>query len=1267
MTFTLSASCSRNNKQGLIRKLLFLLLPFIFALPATAQNFPAGFSQVTVGTIYYPTSMAVAPDGRIFCTEKAGRVRIVKNGSVLSTPFLTLSVDQLNERGLSSIALDPNFSSNHYVYVYYTTSSSPIHNRLSRFTANGDVVVPNSEVQLLNFETCVNSIHNGGGMAFGPDGKLYLAVGNDNVNSNSQDLNNYKGKLLRINPDGSVPSGNPFTGSESAKRIWAYGFRNPWSIDIQPGTGKVYVNDVGEASWEEINNATTGGKNFGWPGAEGNSSNPSYTNPVFTYPHGTTGSNDGCAVTGGAFFNPSTTNYPSQYTGVYFFIDYCNDWINYLDANNQKHNFATALPDGAQNYMKVGKDGNLYYFSISQNKLIKIIYTNNNAPVVTTQPSSVTVPQGQPASFTVTASGASPLGFQWKKNGNTIAGATASTYTISSAQQSDAGQYSVVVSNTYGTTTSNNATLTVTGFNANPVATITAPGSGTLYRSGDSIHFSGTGTDPEDGNLPNSAYHWIVEFHHDQHIHPGPFIPNGVTQGAFSTTFGETSANVYFRLLLVVTDSQGLTDTAYVDIHPHTSMLNMNTQPSGLQILLEGQPHTTPYSVLAVVGMTRSINVSSPQVMNNTNYAFDHWLHGGSASQNIVISDSDATYTAVFTATGSGCATGTILREFWSGISGYAVSTIPVNTTPTGTSQLTIFEGPSNAGDNYGDRIRGYICPPVTGNYVFWIASDDNSELWLSTNDQPANKVKIAYVNGYTSSRQWTKYTSQQSAPISLVAGNRYYIESLHKEGSQGDNIAVGWQLPSGTYERPIPGTRLSPFTSGNTAPTVIITSPANNATFTNPANITINASATAGSSPITKVEFYEGSTKIGEDLTSPYSYTWTNVPAGTYSLQAKVIDNTNQAGTSPAVQVTVTNGSASPTVVITSPPNNTTYSNPANITINASVTQGSSPITKVEFYNGSTKIGEDLSSPYSFTWMNVPTGTYALKAVVIDNANLTASSAVIQVTVASCPTPVITPLGPTTMCSGSVTLTTGTQQGNIYQWKKDGTAISGATASSYTASVTGDYQVKVINGSCVGWSAPVHVKIQSGLSASITPGGSTSICPNGSVTLYANTCSGYTYQWKKDGNNITGATNSTYTATTAGSYQVKVTQNASSSWSALVNVQVVACRVIDSTEVQSTTGISPVDSASFVLKVFPNPNSGRFTIAINMAEVPREKIRVMLVNMVGQQVYTNEFMPRDNFISETVELSETLPTGVYTLQVVIGSKVENTSVVLSR
>lgn len=253
-------------------------------------------------------------------------------------------------------------------------------------------------------------------------------------------------------------------------------------------------------------------------------------------------------------------------------------------------------------------------------------------------------------------------------------------------------------------------------------------------------------------------------------------------------------------------------------------------------------------------------------------------------------------------------ASGTILREYWDGISGNYVSAIPTDKEPTSTNQLTLFEGPTNFDTNYGTRIRGYICPPSTGNYTFWIASNDNSELWLSTDDNPANKVRVAQVTGATNPREWGKFSSQKSTSIHLTASKRYYIEALHKQGVGTDNIAVGWQLADGTMERPIPGNRLSPFSGGdsNMLPAVTITHPEMEQTFDAPATINIEANATDADGSIVKVEFFEGSTKIREDLTSPYGYTWSDVPAGTYILTAKAFDDKGGNSTSAPVNVTV-------------------------------------------------------------------------------------------------------------------------------------------------------------------------------------------------------------------------------------------------------------------------------------------------------------------------------------------------------------------------
>jgi hypothetical protein len=156
--------------------------------------------------------------------------------------------------------------------------------------------------------------------------------------------------------------------------------------------------------------------------------------------------------------------------------------------------------------------------------------------------------------------------------------------------------------------------------------------------------------------------------------------------------------------------------------------------------------------------------------------------------------------------------TGSITREYWANILGWEIANIPINSTPTSVTELTLFESPRNVADNYGTRIRGYITAPETGFYTFWISSDDHSELYISSSEDPAEKKQIASINGWTNPREWNKFKSQKSMKVKLQAGKRYYIEALHKENNQGDHLAVGWKLPSGNHELPIGGNRLSSY-----------------------------------------------------------------------------------------------------------------------------------------------------------------------------------------------------------------------------------------------------------------------------------------------------------------------------------------------------------------------------------------------------------------------------------------------------------------------
>ena len=327
--------------------------------------------------------MALHPDGRIFVCQQTGELRVIKNGVVLPTPFVTLTVNSSGERGLLGVAFDPNYATNRFVYVYYTATTPAIHNRVSRFTANSgneDVAVAGSEVVLLDLENLSATNHNGGAIHFGPDGKLYIATGENAVTSNSQSLANRLGKILRINSDGTIPADNPtsfpnIAGSPTGlnRAIWAVGLRNPFTFNFQPGTGRMHINDVGQGTWEEIN-VGAAGANFGWPNCEGTCNSPGMTNPIYQF---SSAVGAPCAITGGAFYNPTTQMFPAQFIGKYFFADFCAGWIKTIDPLSPP---ATGTaPDAFTNIslpvdIQVANDGSLYYLARGSSAVFRVQY-----------------------------------------------------------------------------------------------------------------------------------------------------------------------------------------------------------------------------------------------------------------------------------------------------------------------------------------------------------------------------------------------------------------------------------------------------------------------------------------------------------------------------------------------------------------------------------------------------------------------------------------------------------------------------------------------------------------------------------------------------------------------------------------------------------------------------------------------------------------------------------------------------------------------------
>jgi glucose/arabinose dehydrogenase len=366
-----------------------LVLPIGPAQGAATPTEPDFSVSQVVSGLTNPMDMEFAPDGRLFVAEEAGRVRIVKADGALAT-FLNIStkVDSSGDRGLQALTFDPSFSTNRYLYLHYTkkaTSTTPAHNRIVRVTANGNKVVAGSEKLIFRLgHQGTRAGHQGGAIDFGTDGKLYVATGDNQTPTNvsphvSQQLTNLFGKMLRINKDGTIPTDNPFyvTATGNNRAIWALGLRNPFKFAVQPGTDTIFINDVGEKAWEEINLGAAGA-NYGWPVHEGMANHPQYVDPILVHAYGQDGA---CSITGGAFYNPTTLQFPQEdYEGDYFFADFCGGWIRRLEpipgGGFAVSGFATGLEKPID--LEVSQAGELYYLSRGTTGMVgKIGYAVN--------------------------------------------------------------------------------------------------------------------------------------------------------------------------------------------------------------------------------------------------------------------------------------------------------------------------------------------------------------------------------------------------------------------------------------------------------------------------------------------------------------------------------------------------------------------------------------------------------------------------------------------------------------------------------------------------------------------------------------------------------------------------------------------------------------------------------------------------------------------------------------------------------------------------
>jgi len=636
----------------------------LFSITANGEPPPGFLNEIVVVGLDQPTVLEFTPDGRMLVGDLKETIWVVPPGAGQPNPQPMLELDSTGifaTQGLMDIELDPDFEANGYYYVFYTKGSIS-RNRVSRFTASGNQTVPGSEVVLWQDIQPALEEHQGGTVLVGPDGRLYISVGEGFVPDDSPRLTSYRGKMLRINRDGTVPTDNPFYDGNGPNldAIWARGLRNPYRCTYDTVTGRILIAEVGgndvAIAMEEVN-VLARGANYGWPDCEGPCGTPGFTSPIYSYPH----AGRDASIIGGCVYRGS--QFPSAYYGSFFFADYAQHWVRRLtfDTNgnvNGVYNFEPADgaldgPYGDPTCLKEGPDGALYYTDFSHDPdnfwamVRRIRYVGTNDP-----PSAVAsaFPTAGLAPLTVSFSSAGsldpegrPVTYLW-----TFGDGQTSTQANPGHVYQQAGMYSARLEVSDDANTALSAPLTIVVGNI-PTVTISNPTNGLIFRAGDVINFSGSATDTEDGPMPPGALSWTVLFHHGTHIHPvnGPW--SGTNRGSLTIPFEghpyyhDTS----YELLLIATDSSGLQASASVMVYPDLVDLTFDSAPSGLTLKLDGISRVTPFSDGSMIGFQHALEAPD-QSLGESNFVFQSWSDGGARSHSLVVPDTNLAVTAAF-------------------------------------------------------------------------------------------------------------------------------------------------------------------------------------------------------------------------------------------------------------------------------------------------------------------------------------------------------------------------------------------------------------------------------------------------------------------------------------------------------------------------------------------------------------------------------------------------------------------------------------------
>lgn len=639
--------------------------------PLSRTLLPPGFVETTVvDGLVLPTDFAFLPSGAILVAEKGGyekgselaHVRMVRDGLVLERPVVSVYSETFGDSGILGLILDPDFVHNRFFYLWYSTGTGALNwsgrsvFRLSRFYLDpiSDTADPAQE-QIILDGVPRKAYHGGGGLAFDGQGNLFISTGEMFDYRPAQDLGSLNGKLLRIRPTANgytLPDDNPFLSVAGARpEIYALGLRNPFRMVYNHQTDHLYLGDVGNSTWEEINLASAGA-NYGWPIREGpcpigemepcEMADPGFTDPLFYYQHPLpTG---GSAISGLTFYQGNL--FPPAYQGLLYFVDHNREFIAMLDVDHHDDPGATTPAQVGHDLNLFGQfagfivdieyfDNALYTLNIGSGRLARIDYVGDRAPP-SVAVSADTSLGAAPLAVTLSAQVVNPTAqdsylYGWDLGDGSPPITTTQDILHHTYEQDGVYWVQVVVKDTRGLV-SQPAQTRVDVFSGElPAILLSIQGAPkrTLYHGGDVVDYRAFRFAGVEDLDPQQPYRWRIDLHHNQHSHP-ILVGQPGEQGLFaiSRENHDISTDLWYEFRLTMRTSSGREIEVKRALRPALTQIHLTLSPRILQgvLVVDDVRRLVPYTFDGIVGIEHQVVAPLEKLDPAGKFRFVEWV-----------------------------------------------------------------------------------------------------------------------------------------------------------------------------------------------------------------------------------------------------------------------------------------------------------------------------------------------------------------------------------------------------------------------------------------------------------------------------------------------------------------------------------------------------------------------------------------------------------------------------------------------------------------